>query len=298
MTAPGSSGPAEHRLRGVLAMFLAVAAFSCMDALLKVLAGHYPPLQVSAMRGAASLPFVLAPLIWSGRLAELRPRRIGLHLVRGVLGVLMLGTFVYALSEGSIAEVYSIQMFAPLLIVLLAVLLLKEKTNPGNWFAVVAGLAGVLIVLRPVPGGMPLLAGLAAAACALFYALAAITVRMLARTDTAASMVFTFLLLVAVFCGVLAAPTWVGIRADHWPWLAGVGLLGAIGQHAITDAFRNAPASTLAPIEYTALLFGLGIDAVFWRHWPTSTMLVGSAIIVGAGLYVVNRERLAARLAA
>jgi hypothetical protein len=89
--------------RGVAAMFIAVAAFSFMDALLKLFAAHYPPVQVTAIRGAASLPFVLLPLWYSGRLAELRPNRVGLHVVRGVLGIVMLATFVLALRDGSLA---------------------------------------------------------------------------------------------------------------------------------------------------------------------------------------------------
>lgn len=294
---PGAPAPAggaqDHAMRGIVAMFACVAAFSCMDALLKVFAAHYPPLQVSAMRGAASLPFVLAPLLWSGRLAELRPRTLSLHLLRGLIGVAMLGTFVFALGKGSLTEVYAVQMFAPLLIVALAVLLLGERADAGSWLAVVAGLAGVLLVLQPRPGAMPPDAGLAAVACALLYALAAITVRRLATTDTSASMVFSFLFIIAVVCGVLALPGWVPILREHWPWLAGVGLLGAIGQHTITIAFKYAPASKIAPIEYTALLWGLAIDAVFWRRVPTWTVLTGSAIVVGAGLYVVHRERVA-----
>ena len=79
-------------------MFIAVAAFSFMDALLKTFSAHYPPLQVSAIRAAASLPFVLLPLCLAGRLAELRTRRPGMHLLRGLLGVAMLATFVFALS--------------------------------------------------------------------------------------------------------------------------------------------------------------------------------------------------------
>jgi hypothetical protein len=97
-------------------MFIAVAAFSWMDALLKIFSVHYPPLQVSAMRALASIPFVVLPLWWRGALHELRPVRIELHLLRGVLGIVMLATFVYALREASLASVYSVYMGAPLLI--------------------------------------------------------------------------------------------------------------------------------------------------------------------------------------
>jgi len=220
--------------RGVLAMFVAVAAFSLMDALLKVFSAHYPALQVSAIRALASLPFVLAPLAWRGRLAELRPTRPALHLLRGLLGVVMLGTFVFALREQTIADVYAIYMAAPLLIVLLAALLLQERVDPGRWIAILVGLAGVMVILRPSAGGLELVAGLAAVVSALSYAFAAITARLLTRTDTSASMVFSFLLIVAVVCGVLAAPGWLPIAPGHWGWIAGVGLLGTIGQHYIT----------------------------------------------------------------
>jgi drug/metabolite transporter (DMT)-like permease len=277
--------------RGVLAMFVAVAAFSFMDALLKMFSTQYPALQVSAMRAMASLPFVLAPLAWGRRLAELKPARPLLHLARGLLGVVMLSSFVFALREQSMAEVYSIYMAAPLLIVLLAALLLGERVDLGRWLAIGAGLAGVLVILRPSTSGLELVAGLAAIASALCYAVAAITARLLTRSDSSSSMVFSFLLIMALVCGALAAPGWVAIEPGHWGWIAAVGLLGTVGQHSLTEAFRHAPASTVAPIEYTALLWGIGIDWVFWSSTPSATMLAGAALVIGAGLYVAWRER-------
>jgi drug/metabolite transporter (DMT)-like permease len=278
---------------GVVLMFIAVAAFSFMDATLKLFAEHYPALQVSAMRAAASLPFVLLPLLWQRRIAELRPKRISLHLARAVLGVLMLTLFIAALRNGSLTGVYAIYMFAPLLVVALAAVLLREHADAGTWAAVGVGFVGVVIVLRPDAESLPLIAGIAAGISALGYALGVITARVLTRTDTSASMVFSFLLLIALICGALSLAGWVQIRDEHWPWLVATGALGAVGQHTLTDAFRYAPAAVLAPIEYTALLWGVGIDAVFWRVWPTLPVLAGAAVITAAGLYVVHRSRAA-----
>ncbi len=277
--------------RGVLAMFVAVAAFSFMDALLKLFAAHYPPLQVSAIRALASLPFVLAPLAWRGRLAELRPVRVLPHLLRGLLGVVMLGTFVYALRGQSMADVYSLYMAAPLLIVALAALLLGERVDSGRWLAILAGLAGVMVILQPTGTGLGWLAGLAAVASALCYALGVIVARVMTRTERSSTMVFSFLLVVALVCGAISLPGWVSIQDAHWPWILAVGVLGTIGQHGITEAFRHAPASTVAPIEYTALLWGMGIDWAFWNTHPSATMLAGAALVIGAGLYVAWRER-------
>ena len=104
--------PPEN-LRGIVAMLLAVALFSVMDAQLKLLAAHYGPMQVSFLRGAASLPFVLLPIVARGRLARLRMVNVRLHLLRGALSVLMLGSFVFAVRESSLATTYSIFMCAP-----------------------------------------------------------------------------------------------------------------------------------------------------------------------------------------
>lgn len=277
--------------RGVTAMFIAVAAFSFMDALLKLFAAHYPAMQVTAIRGAASLPFVLIPLWYAGRLHELKPSRLGLHLLRGALGIIMLVTFVMALRDAPLASVYSIYMAAPLLIAAIAAGWLGEKVDTGRWIAIVIGLLGVLIILRPRPDGLPLLAGIAATVSALCYALAAITARILTRTERSSTMVFTFLLIVTVVAGALAMPGWVPIRPTDWWLIAAVGGLGAAGQHYITEAFRHAPAAVVAPIEYTALLWGMAIDWVAWSFLPSGIMLSGASLVIAAGLYVAWRER-------
>lgn len=277
--------------RGVTAMFIAVAAFSFMDALLKLFAAHYPAMQVTAIRGAASLPFVLIPLWYTGRLHELKPSRLGLHLLRGALGIIMLVTFVMALRDAPLASVYSIYMAAPLLIAAIAAGWLGEKVDAGRWIAIVIGLLGVLIILRPRPDGLPLLAGIAATVSALCYALAAITARILTRTERSSTMVFTFLLIVTVVAGALAIPGWVPIRPTDWWLIAAVGGLGAAGQHYITEAFRHAPAAVVAPIEYTALLWGMAIDWVAWSFLPSGIMLSGASLVIAAGLYVAWRER-------
>jgi len=272
-------------------MFIAVAAFSFMDALLKQFAAHYPPFQVSTLRAAASLPFVLVPMWLAGRLGELRPTRLGLHLVRGLLGVVMLATFVAALREAPLASVYSVYMAAPLLIAALAAWWLGERVDAGRWLAIVVGLAGVLVILQPRPGGLSWAAGVFATLSALCYALAAITARVLTRTERSPTMVVTFLAIVTLVAGGIAAPDWVSIRPGDWLLIAATGALGAIGQHAITEAFRHAPAAVVAPIEYTALLWGLGIDFVFWSVWPNATMMGGATLVIAAGIYVAWRER-------
>jgi len=287
--------------RGIGAMLVAVAAFGAMDAVLKVLAAHYPPLQMGTLRGASSLPFLLASAAVFGRWHELRPVRWGLHLFRGVLAVVMMVGFVYAVKMLSLADAYSVFFVAPLIVTALAVPLLGEHVDWQRWVAIGAGMAGVLVMLRPGASGSGLnvVGAIGALVSAAAYATSAITVRMLVRTDTTTSMVFWFLVLLTLFCGVLAVPEWIPIRAADWGWIAALGLLGSIGQHFITEAFRHAPASVVAPFEYTALLWGMAIDWAFWAVVPGGRTLAGSGIIIAAGLAIIWREhRLHRELAA
>src|SRR4029077_2307213 len=110
-------------------MIAAVAAFSGMDALLKVLSGSYPPLEVAVMRGLCALPFMVLPVLVRGRWRSLIPRRLGMHLLRGALAVVVLGGFVYAVRVLSLANVYAVFLSAPLIMTALSVPLLKEHTD-------------------------------------------------------------------------------------------------------------------------------------------------------------------------
>jgi len=282
----------SENLRGIVSMLLAVAVFSLMDAQLKLLAGHYGPMQVAFLRGVASLPFVLLPVVVRGRIRRLKPVNVRLHLLRGLLSVLMLGSFIYAVRESSLATTYSIFMCAPLVVAALSVPLLREKVSRAQWVAIAVGLGGVLLMIAPRGRGEWVSVGaLAAVVAVATYSLAAVSIRFLSRTDTTESMVFWFSVLLSLGAGLLAIPGWVPLLAAHWPLILGIGLTGAIGQHFITEAFRRAPAAVVVPFEYTALLWGVVLDLAIWGVLPGSVTLAGGAIVVAAGLYLMARER-------
>jgi drug/metabolite transporter (DMT)-like permease len=272
-------------------MVVAVALFSLMDAQLKLLAEHYPPLQVAFLRGVLSIPFVLLAVAARGRLRRLRPVNVRLHLVRGVLSIVMLTSFVYAVRETSITATYSIFMCAPLVVAALSVPMLGEQVARAQWIAIGVGLAGVLLMLRPGSGHWGATGSVAAVIAVAMYALSVVTLRRLARTDTTESMVFTFALLLSIGAGLLSIPGWRPLLAGDWPWLVGIGLTGSLAQAFITDAFRHAPAAVIAPFEYTALIWGLLLDLFVWHVLPTSVTLMGGAIVIGAGLFIIHRER-------
>ena len=272
-------------------MLASVALFSLMDAGLKTLAAHYPPLQVAALRGMASLPLVLAWALASAGPRALLRVRWPLHLLRGALGITMMASFVYALKTLPLSTAYSIFFVAPLLITALSVPILRERVGPRRWTAIAIGLLGVLVVLRPTGQGMLTLAGGAVLLAAFGYAVSAITVRVLARTDSTQAITFWLLALMALGAGVLAAPEWVALRGEHVWIIAAIGVAGALGQYAITEAFRVGEASLIAPLEYTALVWGVGLDLLVWGVLPDAVTWGGAGIIITSGLYLLRRER-------
>lgn len=277
--------------RAALLMLASVMLFSLMDAGLKTLSAHYPAFQVAALRGLASLPLVLAwALATAGPHALVRVRW-PLHLLRGVLGITMMASFVYALRSLPLSTAYSIFFVAPLLITALSVPILGERVGPRRWVAIAVGLLGVLVVLRPTGAGMLSLAGGAVLLAALGYAVSAITVRVLARTDSTQAITFWLLALMALGAGVLAMPGWVSLHGEHVWIVAAIGIAGALGQYTITEAFRVGEASLIAPLEYTALVWGVGLDLLLWKVLPDGLTWAGAAIIVASGLYLLRRER-------
>jgi drug/metabolite transporter (DMT)-like permease len=290
---PANSVPhaSVHPQRALWMMLGSVALFSLMDAGLKLLSAHYPPVQIAALRGASSLPLLLVWALATVGARALMRVRWPLHLLRGAIGILMMASFVYALKRLPLSTAYSIFFVAPLLITALSVPILGERVGPRRWTAIAIGLLGVLVVLRPSGSGMLSLAGAAVLLAALGYAVSAITVRVLARTDSTQAITFWLLALMALGAAVLAWPNWVPVRAEHAWIIAGIGVAGALGQYAVTEAFRVGEASLIAPLEYSALLWGVTLDVVLWGVLPDAVTWLGAGIIISSGLYLLRRER-------
>jgi drug/metabolite transporter (DMT)-like permease len=275
----------------IVLMLLAVLMFALMDAGLKLLAPHYPPLQVAALRGLSSLPLVTVWVLATVRPATLLRVRWSLHLVRGLLGICMMVGFVYGLRTLPLSTAYAITFVAPLLVTAMAGPLLGEKVGAGRWTAIGIGLVGVLVILRPTGEGMLTAGGLAILVAAVCYAAGAITVRMLAQRDSTQAMVFWFMVLLSLGAWLLALPGWVPLQTGHLWIIALVGIAGSLAQVALTEAFRRGEASLIAPLEYTALVWGVALDLALWNVLPDGVTWIGAAIIVASGIYLLRREK-------
>ena len=283
-------GIKQERLAGMAAMFTGVAAFSLMDAGLKLLTAHYPAAQVASLRGLVALPVVFIWALYAGGAGQLLRIRWPLHLLRGALSVGMMISFTYALKELSLAKAYSLFFIAPLMIAVLSIFTLDERVSRPQWLAIAVGFGGVLVVLKPDAAGFGWAGTLAVLGTAFCYALSSVLVRIIGRTDSTQSMIFWMTCMMAIGTTALALPDWQPLQTAHYPILLGVALTGAVGQWGITEAFKRAPAASVAPLEYSGLAWVLIIDLVVWSVLPTWRTLAGAVLIIGSGLYVLRYE--------
>jgi drug/metabolite transporter (DMT)-like permease len=275
--------------RGIVYMLIAVAILAVLDVLLKMLSAHYPAMEVAALRGAASVPFVLVTLMLQGRLGNIRARRWSLHILRAALGVVMMASFIYALHGASLSNTYTLFMVAPLLVTAFAVPFLKERVTFDGWIAVSVGLLGAVCVLRPSGQGVSLIVATAALGSAFCYAVLYVLGRHMIKTESTESLLIWYLVLLGLFCGALAWHNWQPILRSDWLLIAALGLSGAIGQLFFTRAMVYAPASIVAPFDYTALLWGALFDWLIWSVTEPAATLIGALLIVSSGIYIMLR---------
>lgn len=285
----------------VLIKLAALFLFAAMSALVRFVGESIPVAQTVFFRGA----FAIVPLVafYAARkelTTAMRTSRPLGHLLRGLIGVAGMFLNFAALARLPLVDATAITFAAPLITVALAALVLKEKVRLFRWSAVVVGLFGVVLMLWPYLNLGKLLAAGAAdstigALCALGAAFtnaaAIIQTRRLTHSETTASIVFYFSLsptIVTLFAlpFVWRTPTAVQLAA-----LIAIGALGGIAHILLTESYRYASASLLAPFDYVALLFAFLCGYVLFGELPAPDIYIGGAIVVGSGLVVFFRER-------
>ena len=281
---------------------LSVVAFVAMASCIKAAGDAVPTGEAVFFRSAFALPPILLWISLRGGLVErVASRNPAGHLWRGLLGVSAMSLGFFALTLLPLPEVVSIGYAAPLLATLFAAMFLGERLRVYRLTAIAVGFAGVLLVLSPRLGGAgeaadgaaPLLAlgALAALFSAVMSALAQTVTRGLVATERTDAVVFWF----TITCTTVSLATlpfgWTLPPAPLAGLLALSGVLGGVGQIFLTESYRHAELGTVAPFEYTSMLFALAIGYLVFDEVPTGAMLAGGALIVAAGLAVVYRER-------
>jgi len=284
-------------LRGMALKLSAVFLFVIMASLIKASADNVPPGEAVFFRSVFALPVILGWLALRRELSTgLRTRNPMGHLWRGMFGVSAMACGFAALGLLPLPEVTVLGYAAPILTVLFAAMLLGEKVRLVRMSAVFIGLVGVVIVMLPQLGNEEM--GTAARwgvalvlASAALRALAHVHIRKLVQHETTSSVVFYFALSASCL-SLLSAPFgWVMPDFQTASQLIGAGLIGGVAQILLTSSYRHAEAAFLAPFDYASILFALVIGYTIFDEIPTIHTIIGSVVIIGAGVLIIWRER-------
>ncbi|MGO4125497.1 DMT family transporter [Inquilinus sp. YAF38] len=262
-----------------------------MDAMIKWLSADYPIAQIVFFRASIGLIPTLVMLYRPPGLKALRTQRVGVHMMRGLVGCVGTFGFFWAFAVMPLADAYAIGFAAPMFITAMSAPILGEKVGLKRWLAVLVGFAGVMIMIRPggegsTFGGGGAIALLATAA----YALSMVLMRLYSRTETNASMIFYATIVIVAVAGVQMPFVWVTPTWKDAGLLAVLGLLGGIGAIMMAQAYRVATPSIVVPFEYTGMIWGVGLGFMLWGDVPDLWIWVGSAVVVASGLYILHRE--------
>lgn len=277
--------------RGMVSMLLAMGCFAAMDTVLKLLSTDLPPMQMAALRGLGGMPLLLVYLWRRNSFKSIVQVQWRLQLFRGCLAIVMLWCFSVGIKDLALTQAYTLFFVAPLLVSILAWPILGEKAQGFQWFSLVLGLAGVVVAMRPSTDGLLTWGSAAVLGAATCYAISAVVSRRLSRTDSTDSQVFWVLAFLAFGASALALPNWQPLSSYHWSLMPALSISGFVGQLAITDAFKHGRAGAVAPFEYSALGWSIGIDVALWSVWPDALTLGGATIVMVAGLLLMRRER-------
>ena len=282
---PGSPSP----LRGPAFAALGFALFATHDAIIKTLGAVYPVFQIIFF----TLLFAFIPMsmiILADRAVDnFRPHHPWLILIRSVLMIIAMSSAFYAFTTLPLAEVYSLLFAIPLLITALSVPLLGETVRAQRWAAVVVGLLGVIIIVRP--GLIELSLGhLAALTAAVASALSSIVVRKIGREERSAVLILYPMLMSMIGMGAMLPTVYIPVDLVHLGLMAGAGFLSIGAQLCIIAAYRSATAAVVAPIQYTQIIWATAFGMLLFAERPDIYVGVGSTIIILSGLFVVWRE--------
>jgi drug/metabolite transporter (DMT)-like permease len=227
--------------------------------------------------------------------ASLRTKRVGAHVGRMALGVTAMALNFLAMIMLPLAEATAIGFTVPIFSTVLAALLLGEATGPWRWCAVAAGFVGVLLIVQPGSGHLPLAGAGVALVAALLTAAVTVVIRRLGATERASTTGFWFAFSSLAPLAMLMLAFAQLHDAATWAILAAIALAGGLAQLTLTGALRLAPVALVMPMDYTSLLWATLLGSWLFAELPTPWVWLGAPIIVASGLVIVWREHRAHR---
>lgn len=283
------SSPLSRPVAGVLFALIGFVIFSSHDALIKVLGGNYAVFQIvffSVLFSFVPMTLIMATDRTEASFVPHKPLYLLLRTGTVIIGMIC---GFYAFTVLTLAEAYSLLFASPLLITALSVPFLGEKVGKRRWAAVVLGLIGVIIVLRPglQPVSLGHIAGLTAAVA---NSIGAIVVRKVGREERSQTLILFPMVAVLLIMAMVMPGTYKPMPLLDLGVLALMGLLLIAGQMMVLNAYRNAPAALIAPMQYSQIIWAALFGFIFFSEIPDIWVATGSLLIISSGVFVVWRE--------
>ena len=282
------SPSASNPLKGIGLVVLMTICFSSLDASAKYLTNILPLFVLLWGRYAFNFIFVALFFFNSTSADVLHTENLKLQILRSILLVAATLTFWVALMFLPLADCVVILFVSPLLVIILAAPLLGETVDRHRWIAVILGFIGVMVVMRP---GFTIFSWVSILPfiTAFLYAGVQISTRILGRTDSA----LTTLLYSSgggfIICTIGVVFFWVTPSFEQWLLLSWLGFLGALGHYLMIKAYELAPASLLAPFDYTGLIWATLLGYFLFGDLPDAMTILGAVIIITSGLYLTYK---------
>jgi len=279
----------QSNLKGALFSLAAFGVYATHDALIKTLGGSYSPFQLIFFSGLLGFPLVTLMLMRDRTDGNLIPKHPYWTTVRTFSSVLNAVAGFYAFSVLPLAQCYAIIFAMPILITLLAIPMLGEKVGIHRWMAIIVGLIGVVIVLRP--GQMPLTLGhLAALAAAGLGAMTSVIVRKIGHDERGVVLMLYPMVANFLFMAIALPFVYIPVPAAHFGMMFAMSGLGLLGGVLIIAAYRRAPAIIVAPMQYSQIIWAILYGYLFFNEDIDLMTGIGTSVIIAAGIYIVLRE--------
>jgi drug/metabolite transporter (DMT)-like permease len=278
----------------MLLIGLSAFGFSIMHVMIRLLTGNLHPFEVAFFRNLFGV-MALLPILARRGLAVLKTERLPLHALRSILGLASMLFFFTALHRTGLPKVTAMSFTAPLFATAGAVLFLRERIHARRMAALLIGFAGTLIVMRPESGvDAGVIMVLASSA---LWAVALLTIKALSHTESSFQVTFYTGMFMAPLSFIPAAFVWSWPTTREYVWLALMGTVGTISQLIMTQAFREADATAVLPVDFTRLLWASLFGMLVFHETPELATLLGGTLIFVSTTYITLREARLARAA-
>ncbi|WP_135448231.1 DMT family transporter [Tabrizicola caldifontis] len=280
----------SDNLKGAALSLAAFGAYATHDVVVKLLGEDYTAFQIMFFSGLMGFPLVTMMLMGDRRDGTLIPRHPWWSILRSVSAVVTGVMGFFAFSQLPMATCYAIFFAMPLLITLMAIPMLGEKVGIRRGIAVVVGLCGVLIVLRPGGGDGFSIGHIAALGAAITGALTSVIVRKIGNEERSAVLMLYPMVLTFFAMGAVMPFVYRPMPVEHLGLTAVMAFLGMLGALGIIAAYRAAPAVIVAPMQYSQILWAALYGWLFFDEGVDLYTAIGSAVIIASGIYIVLRE--------